>query len=108
MKLSSLLYIAASACVSVSSVLATPCRGDFDFQLQSTDDNGLLLANLPSYLSGQATFYRAVTSRKKPYVSTNYPVGGNPATLFAIAGDFSPNGAIYIFSVSPKLLAFMM
>ncbi|PPQ74011.1 hypothetical protein CVT24_012618 [Panaeolus cyanescens] len=97
MKLSALLYIAASACVSFTTVLATPCRGDFDFQLQSGDDD-LLLANLPSHLGGQATFYRAVTGRERAVVATNYPVGGHPAKPLEIAGDFSPNGAVYVFS----------
>ncbi|KAF9043247.1 hypothetical protein BJ165DRAFT_1595279 [Panaeolus papilionaceus] len=97
MKFTSLLYLAASACISINSVLSKPCRGDFAFQIQSAD-SGLFLTNLPSHLSSRATFYRAVTGRERPVVSKKYPVGGHPMTPFPIHGDFSPNGAVYVFA----------
>ena len=91
MKFTTILASAFAACISVLSVAAVPVT--VGLERRTTPP-------LPSHFHSSGTFYRAVTRGELAHIA-NYPKGGHPKSYAPVPGDFSHDGALYVFVVRP-------
>jgi len=90
MKFATIVVSALAACVSFLVVAAVPVTAELE---------RLAPPALAPHLQAAGTFYRAVTRKEVPHLG-NYPKGGHPKEYLHIPGDFSHDGALYVFVVS--------
>jgi len=89
MKFATIIVSALAACISFPVVAAAPVTVELERRAPG----------LASHLQGAGTFYRAVTRKEVPHIA-NYPKGKPPKDYLHIPGDFSHDGALYVFAVS--------
>jgi hypothetical protein len=69
-------------------------RAELDYR-----QNNPVVRPLASHLHAPGTFYRAVTSEEVEHIA-NYPTGKSPKDYWHGPGNFSFDGALYVFLVS--------
>ena len=89
MKFATIIVSALAACISVLVVAAVPVTVELERRTPG----------LAPHLQAAGTFYRAVTRKEVPHIG-NYPKGGHPKDYLHVPGDFSHEGALYVFVVS--------
>jgi len=90
MKFATIIVSTLAACISFLVVAAAPVTVELERRAPG----------LASHLQAAGTFYRAVTRKEVPHIA-NYPKGGHPKDYLHVPGDFSHDGALYVFAVSP-------
>ena len=90
MKFATIIVSALAACTSFLDVAAAPVTVELE---------SLAPTPLSAHLQVAGTFYRAVTRKEVPHIG-NYPKGKHPKEYLQVPGDFSHDGALYVFAVS--------